>query len=1005
MIKLPRLFEEGVFTKLIHPLSLSITENIIPLSTATIKLLQEEALPPRSYIELFTPYGSAGMFRVRNPRDAYGDDTTSAELEHMISEVGDYVVKEEISEMVPAANAIARLFHYYDGQLWALGDIEQIGFEEVAVEIDHESVLEGILDVMRQCPDCFLQFDFSQEPWKINVARKSSTFVAEGRLSRNVSSAIVSYDDTELITRLWYKDYTNSDEGEWTFIDSETIEDYGVKEGKVSTSADMTDAEKWRTIETYLYEHRHPNVMITIQAAELSRLTGERIDQFRIGDRMRLALPDYNFTESEIISMVQWSDVINSPNSVELTLGNDEDTVVKYIHDSTSSSGGGGGGGSKTLDRLYYEFWSDDGYFHSRLEMTYQHLETEFWEGYNYLYSRVEQTARYWQAEFVNMYDGLRGFVELTAEHWQSEFTNTYAGLSSRIEQTASYWQAEFTNMYSGLRGFVELTAEHWQSEFTNTYAGLSSRIEQTAQHWQSELSDTYAGLSSRIEQTAGYWSSEIANVYSGLSSRVLQTENSWSATVTAIGADGQITAATIATAINDGKSGAWIDAENVWIGNDKSTTVIAGKLEATDITADLIKAKIALITNVAMNAVAVTGALVCSGSVSGSQLGGQTIMCNGYDISNPIMSASVSNNTLTLTKADGTTTTFSKATTLTGDWSGSYQAGKKYVVTASPQNVTKESPTVNSIAKYGNPTWASDEHSFDQQILVSDSDGNAIYLGSINVTGITKGTFSAVQVTPISSTTAIRIDSTAVTLYNAGTSSVTARGDSVTARETVSSGGTIYYQAGTAATYYNAGTSTVVGRGDSVTAREVFAVTSSSGTSYYQALAGEDYYQGDGGSYTVQGSAFARLYRWGNGSLYSPTAGGGWHPEGSHTWYYVDNSNGTQTYYGGSETVVGRGTKVTINAINTSTKIRIGTATTYYKGNGGTKTIQGSSVSVTPISSTTAIRLGSAGTYYKGNGGSYTVQGTAQAAYKKLTSGGTIYYQAASAKTYYNKS
>ena len=684
MIKLPRLFVEGEFTKLIHPLSLSITENIVPLSTATITLLQEESLPPRSYVELYTPYGSAGMFRVRNPRDAYGDDTTSAELEHMISEVGDYVVKEEISEMIPAAQAIARLFHYYEGRVWALGDIEQIGFEEVAVEIDHKSILEGILDIMKQCPDCFLQFDFNQQPWRINVARKSSTVVAEGRLSRNVASATVSYDDTELITRLWYKDFTNSDEGEWTFIDSETIEDYGIIEGQVSTSADMTDAEKWRTIETYLYEHRYPNVSITIQAAELSRITGERMDQFRIGDRMRIALPDYNFWESEIITKVEWSDVINSPNSVNLTLGDEEDTVVKYIHDSTSSSGGGGGG-AKTLENLYREFWSEDGYLHSRLEMDYQHLQTEFWEGYNYLYSRIEQTAQYWQAEFVDMYDGLRGFVELTAEHWQTEFQDTYAGLSSRIEQTAAYWR----------------------SEFDNTYAGLSSRIEQTAQHWQSELTDAYNGLTSRIEQTAGYWSSEIANAYNGLSSRVLQTENSWSATVEAIGSDGSITAATIATAINDGKSGAWIDADNVWIGNDKSTTVIAGKLNVSDL-----ESKIAKITTLRTLAISADGNIQCSGgmvskSIAINQSYGITAsgtgtfagikLGSGSSFTDCIVDASVANNTLTLTKAGGGTVTFSKATSLSGAWSSGV-----FTATASPQG-----STVTTSVSAGTATWS----------------------------------------------------------------------------------------------------------------------------------------------------------------------------------------------------------------------------------------------------------------------------------------------------------
>lgn len=464
MTKLPRLFEEGVFTKLVHPVSLSITENIVPLSTASMSLLRGDSLPPRSYVELFTPYGSAGMYRVRNPKDSYGDEQTTATLEHMISEVGDYVVKEEIKEMMEAAPAIDRIFHYYEGGLWALGNIEAIGFDEVAVDVDHDSVLDAMLDVLDQKPDCYMQFDFNQTPWKINIASKSTTVVAEGRLSRNVTAASISYDDTDLITRLWYKDYSDDDEGEWKFIDSETIADYGIVEGKVSTNASMTEDEMNNTISTYLYEHRHPKVTIEMQMAELSRITGERVDQFRIGDRVRLAIPDHQIDIDDNVIQVTWDDVIGNPNSVSIKLGDEDDTLVKYIHESDSSSGGGGGGGSSILDKLYYDFYSDDGYFHSRLEMNAYYLRTEFWEGYDYLYSRIEQTARYWQAEFVNAYAGLTGYVEITAEHWQSTFTNTYAGLVSRIEQTAGYWSSEIQNVYSGLSSRVEQTENHWST-------------------------------------------------------------------------------------------------------------------------------------------------------------------------------------------------------------------------------------------------------------------------------------------------------------------------------------------------------------------------------------------------------------------------------------------------------------------------------------------------------------------------------------------------------------
>ena len=64
---------------------------------------------------------------------------------------------------------------------------------------------------------------------------------------------------------------------------------------------------------------------------------------------------------------------------------------------------------------------------------------------------------------------------------------------------------------------------------------------------------------------------------------------------VSAVGKDGEVTAASIVLAINEaGDSEARIDAEKVYIGNSKSTTVIAGKCSLSDVTADYIGAKIA---------------------------------------------------------------------------------------------------------------------------------------------------------------------------------------------------------------------------------------------------------------------------------------------------------------------------------------------------------------------------------------------------------------------------
>ena len=96
MIPLPKLYDRnGNFSRILNPINVSLTLNMKPMSCATVDFRRDESIPARSYVELFYPYGSAGMYRARAPQDAYGDGVITVEFEHMISELGDYLVKEE----------------------------------------------------------------------------------------------------------------------------------------------------------------------------------------------------------------------------------------------------------------------------------------------------------------------------------------------------------------------------------------------------------------------------------------------------------------------------------------------------------------------------------------------------------------------------------------------------------------------------------------------------------------------------------------------------------------------------------------------------------------------------------------------------------------------------------------------------------------------------------------------------------------------------------------------
>lgn len=408
-VPLPRLLNSSLqFERTIRPISMSMTLSISPLSYASMELPTDETLPARAYVELYSSMGFAGIFRVRSPQDAYGDDVTTAELEHAIVDVGDYLVLAEYNEMMAASTAMSTVFSHYRGSHWQLGDTSALGSGNVALKADHDRVLDAMNAIMDQRPDCMMAFDFSTTPWTVSIVPRGTVVAAEGRLSRNVNSAKIIYDDTELCTRCYYEREANEDaktdnfpafdvqknfdKGEtvtysgklyrltnghvkgttwanttktlvdsspssvWEYVDADTMSTYGLVERTISTGNDYTAAEALNAANVYLAKHKEPSVSVTISAEELSAVTGEPFDTFEIGKLCRLALVDYGVTVERVITGLSWNDVLDRPQDITVTLQDDEDTAVTYIHDIDTKGGSGGGGGRKKQDDVWKEY-------------------------------------------------------------------------------------------------------------------------------------------------------------------------------------------------------------------------------------------------------------------------------------------------------------------------------------------------------------------------------------------------------------------------------------------------------------------------------------------------------------------------------------------------------------------------------------------------------------------------------------------------------------------------
>lgn len=364
-MRLPRVYDDRLnFLKEARLIKLSLTLSITPLSYASMQLPWGESLPARGYVEIFTPMGSAGYFRVRSPQEAYGDDIVTSELEHAIVEVGDYLVLGSYNEMMSAKSAMQTIFSHYRGSKWRLGNIDALGDGQVALQTDHDRVLGAMIALLEQKPDCMMSFDFSTRPWKVNIVKRGTTVSAEGRLSRNVNSAKIAYDDTELVTRCYYE-YSVPASGNtepttaWAYVDTNTMSQYGLVERTAPTTGSYTQTEARAAAVAYAEKHKNPRVSVSISAEELSSVTGESFDTFTIGKLFRLALLDYNVTIERVVTGLSWDDLLDMPEDLTVALEDEEDTTVTFLHDLDAKGGSGGGGGAaKKQQDTWKEFYT-----------------------------------------------------------------------------------------------------------------------------------------------------------------------------------------------------------------------------------------------------------------------------------------------------------------------------------------------------------------------------------------------------------------------------------------------------------------------------------------------------------------------------------------------------------------------------------------------------------------------------------------------------------------------
>lgn len=693
-VRLPRLLDGDLGeVRRLYPVQCSITLNLTGVSEATLVLKDGDEPPPmHSFVELYTVRGSAGIFRVTNIAPNYRNEITVT-LRHGIDTLSDNLWRAQETWSGTVTQFLTRLLTFQTGQIgnaapWALGSCAcASSYTDKEMNYDRLSNLTEAIEGDES--DYYFAFDQTAAPWTVSLLAKPSTLSAEFRLRRNAKGVTVTLDDSEMANRLRlsankvnrnaqgkktsvdtvYKDYNNAaSQAAWGII--EKVADIEVSEDVKNGAHAECDAWAAR----FLSERADPSVQIEIDGVELKRYTGDSWDEPQLGQLCRVALPDYGKSFTERVVSLTWDDVYNDPDAVRVSLSNVlprfSETLAK-IQKQTARAGGAAGRAARDAEIASY--WN----------MIVQKIE----EAVN---GTGLQTL--WETGIVLDAESGATIYSLMAglEALNSVLKITHSGVNSLVSVGGCQLDSDGNLVLDPDTGLpVFLPGNNLYSMIDQTATKIESTVVQTgvaAGVLPFDSSRTSSNPYSVgdlviynnhtwrfVNSHHGAWDpSDVVQVPT-LSSRVSQTESSWSATVSAIGSNGSISAASIVLAINNAGSSVIIDADHVdvtgiltasglitqtgYAGTIKASTMEASTLNGGTVEAGTLKLAAGnTYMTVSRNAY----------KVDGVTQNDTILMCGSSVLDIPAtyiktITKNTAGDTLTITDSEGNVTTFSK--------------------------------------------------------------------------------------------------------------------------------------------------------------------------------------------------------------------------------------------------------------------------------------------------------------------------------------------------------
>ena len=302
------------------------------------------------YAEIYDGLVRVGMFRIMDHSAVVLDQLYYKEYhcEHVLGKLLDDVIfgYHRTADLGTTDEAIQDCLSYQTVENWVITPVGTDFNRLFSYEWENTNLLSALLTIPASFDGNDINYmwtwDDSVYPWILNLERLESYDGAKIGIEfqKNLSTITRIRDPRSVITRIYplgygdgenQLDITGVNPTGLNYIDSDTIEDYGVI-SYIWVDRRYKDADSLYSAACQkLEDNKEPKVTYTATAADLVSITGLESDTFVLGAVVRIRDDDIGVDVKNRIVQIEKPDVVNSPQETDIKISNMRETIVDTI--------------------------------------------------------------------------------------------------------------------------------------------------------------------------------------------------------------------------------------------------------------------------------------------------------------------------------------------------------------------------------------------------------------------------------------------------------------------------------------------------------------------------------------------------------------------------------------------------------------------------------------------------------------------------------------------------